>query len=106
MLGYAYLQIKSHEDAVRVYKEIINLYPDTAEYRNSLGIAYMLTERYIRAIDQFQLAIHVEPLKPDYHLNLAKAYQQINHQQKANQALSEYRRLDSETPDIPKLRQE
>ncbi|HIB87932.1 TPA: tetratricopeptide repeat protein [Candidatus Poribacteria bacterium] len=106
MLGYAYLQIKSHEDAAGVYKEIINLYPDVAEYRNSLGIAYMLTERYIRAIDQFQLAIHVEPLKANYHLNLAKAYQQINHQLKADQALSEYRRLDPEASDSPDPRQE
>ena len=66
----------------------------------------MLTERYIRAIDQFQLAIHVEPLKANYHLNLAKAYQQISHQLKADQALSEYRRLDPEASDSPDPRQE
>ena len=51
--GDFYLQHKQYEDAVRIYREIIEREPDFYAVRYSLGVALEALARYAEAVEQF-----------------------------------------------------
>ena len=93
LLGYIYLQTEAYEDALVVYGQLIESHPESAVYRNSLGIVYMMLKKTQRAITQFETAIRLNTTNPQPYRNLANAYRQIGEQAKAEQAFQRYRTL-------------
>ena len=45
LLGYIYLQMEAYVDALEVYGLLVEAYPESAIYRNSLGIVYMMLKK-------------------------------------------------------------
>ena len=93
LLGYIYLQTEAYVDALEVYGHLIESHPESAVYRNSLGIAYMMLKKPQQAITQFETAIRLNTTNPQLYRNLANAYRQIGEQAKAEQAYQRYRSL-------------
>ncbi|MCY3550167.1 MAG: tetratricopeptide repeat protein [Candidatus Poribacteria bacterium] len=93
LLGYIYLQTEAYPEALEVYGHLVEAYPESAIYRNSLGIAYMMLKKPRQAIVQFETAIHFNTTNPQIYRNLANAYRQIGKQEKAEQAYQRYQSL-------------
>ena len=68
-------------------------HPQSAIYRNSLGIVYMMLKKPRQAIAQFETATRLGTTNPQLYRNLANAYRQIGERAKAEQAYRRYRSL-------------
>ena len=93
LLGYIYLQTEAYPEALEVYGSLVEAHPESAIYRNSLGIVYMMQKRPRQAIAQFETATRLGTTNPQLYRNLANAYQQIGERVKAEQAYRRYRSL-------------
>lgn len=93
LLGYIYLQIEAYPEALEVYGGLVEAYPESAIYRNSLGIVYMMLKKPRQAIGQFETATRLGTTNPQLYRNLANAYRQIGERTKAEQAYRRYRSL-------------
>ena len=93
LLGYIYLQTEAYVDALEVYGPLVESHPESAIYRNSLGIVYMMLKKPRQAITQFETAIRLNTTNPQLYRNLANAYRQIGEEAKAKQAYQRYRTL-------------
>ena len=93
LLGYIYLQTEAYPEALEVYGELVEAYPASAVYRNSLGIAYMMEKKPRQAIVQFETAVRFDTTNPQLYRNLANAYRQVGEQEKAERAYERYRSL-------------
>ena len=91
LLGYIYLQTEAYTEAREVYGHLVETRPESAVYRNSLGVVYMMLEKPRQAIVQFETAARLAPNNPQVYRNLAKAYRQIGEQEKAAKAYQRYR---------------
>lgn len=94
LLGYIYLQTEAYPEALEVYGGLVEAHPESAIYRNSLGIVYMMQKRPRQAIAQFETATRLGTTNPQLYRNLANAYRQIGEQAKAEQAYRRYRFLN------------
>ena len=94
LLGYVYLQTEAYPEALEVYGGLVETHPESAIYRNSLGIVYMMQKRPRQAIAQFETATRLGATNPQLYRNLANAYRQIGEQAKAEQAYRRYRFLN------------
>ncbi len=90
LLGYSYLQTEAYMDALEVYGNLVEAYPESAVYRNSLGIVYMMLKKPRQAITQFEAAVRLNTTNPQLYRNLTNAYRQIGEQAKAEQAYQRY----------------
>ena len=93
LLGYIYLQIEAYPEALEVYGGLVEAHPESAIYRNSLGIVYMMLKKPRQAIAQFETATRLGTMNPQLYRNLANAYRQIGEWAKAEQAYRRYRSL-------------
>ena len=93
LLGYIYLQTEAYSEALDVYGPLVESHPESAVYRNSLGIVYMMLKKTRQAITQFETAVRLNTTNPQLYRNLANAYRQIGEQVKAEQASQRYRSL-------------
>ena len=93
MLGYIYLQTEAYPEALEVYGGLVEVHPERAVYRNSLGIVYMMQKKPRQAIAQFETATRLDTTNPQLYRNLANAYRQVGEQVKAEQAYRRYRSL-------------
>ena len=93
LLGYIYLQTEAYPEALEVYGGLVEAYPESAIYRNSLGIVYMMLKKPRQAIGQFETATRLGTTNPQLYRNLANAYRQIGERAKAEQAYRRYRSL-------------
>lgn len=93
LLGYIYLQTEAYPEALEVYGGLVEAYPESAIYRNSLGIVYMMLKKPRQAIGQFETATRLGTTNPQLYRNLANAYRQIGERAKAEQAYRHYRSL-------------
>ena len=91
LLGYSYLQTEVYTEAREVYGHLVETRPESAVYRNSLGVVYMMLEKPRPAIVQFETAARLAPNNPQVYRNLANAYRQIGEQEKAAKAYQRYR---------------
>jgi tetratricopeptide (TPR) repeat protein len=93
LLGYIYLQTEAYLEALEVYGGLVEAHPESAIYRNSLGIVYMMQKRPRQAITQFETATRLGTTNPQLYRNLANAYRQIGERAKAERAYQHYRSL-------------
>ena len=93
LLGYVYLQTEAYPEALDVYGNLVEAHPESAIYRNSLGIVYMMLKKPRQAIGQFETATRLGTTNPQLYRNLANAYRQVGEQAKAEQAYRRYRSL-------------
>ena len=93
LLGYIYLQTEAYSEALEVYGPLVESHPESAIYRNSLGIAYMMLKKPRQAITQFETAVRLNTTNPQLYRNLANAYRQSGEEAKARQAYQRYRTL-------------
>ncbi|MCI8550511.1 MAG: tetratricopeptide repeat protein [Lachnospiraceae bacterium] len=61
----------NYEEAIQIYKELIERNPDNARYHNSLGIALQGMKRYEEALGEKQRAVEMEPENAQYHDSLS-----------------------------------
>lgn len=63
----------SLSEAINNFNTAITENPSGTNYSN-LGLAYLLAQDYVSAIEQFKFAISTSPAKTTFHLNIADSY--------------------------------
>src|SRR5215203_4785562 len=83
-----------YEDAVKSYKQAINLKADYADAHYNLGDAYFQLTQYKKAIEAYKQAIRYRPESARTQNNIGTAYYKLGDRKKAIQAYKEAIRLD------------
>ncbi|HCJ66809.1 MAG TPA: hypothetical protein DHV62_05640, partial [Elusimicrobia bacterium] len=73
ILGAIYFK-KDEAKALNIYQKIVQLYPDSFEGYNNLGVVYEELSRDEQAISSYQRAIQLKPDFADAYFNLAVVY--------------------------------
>ena len=74
------------DKAIEIGEKALAIHPESAEISRNLGIALSKIQEYKRAIQQYERAIEIEPLQPEWvFINLAKIWL---HQRRLDEALA------------------
>jgi len=73
-LGTAYSKSGMHEDAIKAYKQAVDLNPNYTKAHYNLGTAYIKSGMFEDAIVAFQKTISLDPEFAKAHYNLGTAY--------------------------------
>lgn len=82
-------------DALREFTRAVQLRPDYAEARMSLGIAQLAGGNYQQALQNFQAAARLAPTLVAVHLNLGDAYRATKQWQQAKASFEKALQMDS-----------
>src|SRR5262249_50218343 len=85
----------------QLLEKSIQLNPDFAPARASLGRIYASQQRPARAVEQFEAAIRLAPDDKKAHYELAQLYQRTGHPEKASQLLAMVRKLNDQERVLP-----
>ena len=97
-----YQQQGKLEEAIRDYELFLDIYPDAPEVRSNLGAALVATGKYVRAIEEYKLAL-MKKSDPKLHLNLALAYYKTDNFADAIVELEKVRAVDKDSRQVQTL---
>lgn len=85
------LQNQQYDEAVRICKKCLELFPETSEYYFYLGVAYTQQEKYQEALETYQNALNAIPkdnsiLISDFYGQIGDTYFQMKEEEKAFEA--------------------
>jgi Tfp pilus assembly protein PilF len=102
--GEAQLERGETQSAIRTLNEAVTADPNSSLAHTRLGGAYLLSQDYRGAIDQFQQAIGSDSRNAGAFIGLGMAYLHLKQAGPAKAALTEAKRLDpSQRADIDSL---
>ena len=73
------------------------LVPDNPASHYKLALLYAKQDRHIKAINQFKIAIGLDPYNPDYHLHLRDSYKKMGLQQEAERESEIFQNLTNKS---------
>src|SRR5439155_1061907 len=78
-LGLLYFQQQNYAEAVKHLTKAAELGMKEAQLWNVLGIAYSHSNRLAKAVESYKRALKLDPVLAEAHLNLAYAYETLQH---------------------------
>ena len=79
--GNQLISLDQPSQAISVLQSALELRPEAAEIRSTLGLAYSLAGDNTAAIASFNAALELEPSNPIIRFNLANVYEQVDMEQ-------------------------
>ncbi|MFX0210975.1 MAG: tetratricopeptide repeat protein [Candidatus Hodarchaeota archaeon] len=106
LLGQTLLDKKEYNNAIKVYKEILNRFPQSAATQYGLGVAYHANEEWKKALKEYQKALPLfRPEKPPQSLfiNMGRVLKNLNRNKEAIDALYQAKKYGKPTMEISLL---
>lgn len=75
--------IKNYDEAILLYNELITRDYKNHEYLNNLGLCYFQSKNYIKAKENFRLAVLYSEKNATYYTNLSAAFCKLDEDEKA-----------------------
>ena len=95
-LGYALYQKGELEEAIKHYKEALEIKPNFVSARTSLGVVLAKNGQEDEAVEQYRMALEIDPYYGDAHYNLG-VY--LAEKGELAEAITEYRKVLEINPD-------
>ena len=93
-VGYCKIKQGKSEEAIRAYRQALDLKPDSEEIHNKLGDAYYYAGKMTDAIASYDRAVKLRPDSAEAHYNLALANFEIGNEERASEEAVILRKLD------------
>jgi tetratricopeptide (TPR) repeat protein len=87
-LGFAYHNLKRHDDAIEAYRQTLRINPEHGLAWNNLGNAYADLTRYNDAVEAYRQALRINPENAGFWNNLGNVYRALK---RYNDAVNAYR---------------
>jgi adenylate cyclase len=87
--GLLQLHMGRYDQAIRRFKEIIDLYPDYAQVRHFLGLTYLTVGRNDEALGEVERAVSLSDGDPEIMIALGFIYARMGRREEANKVLKE-----------------
>ena len=100
-LGECFLQAGKSEESLKVYKAIVEKYPDDSSARYGMGKAYAARHEYAPAIENLRKACEIFPNFGAAHFALARAYRDSGDADRAREELELYQKDKLGWPPTP-----
>lgn len=71
-------QKQQYEDAIAVFEELQQKFPEDANIINNLGVAYFHHQQIDKAVDCYKMALTIDPSLKDVYINLGFALYSLN----------------------------
>ena len=97
-LGKTHLKLQLYDEAIKAFKQAIQIRADYAEAYNGLGDAYLYSEHYQEAITAYTQAIKLNPDFAEAYNGLGLAYSDIFQPEEALKALQQAIKLQPKSP--------
>ncbi len=98
-VGFAYNNLRQHDQAIQAYREALRIQPEAADAWNNLGVAYNHLKQHGQAIQALREALRIQPEYAMAWNNLGIAYRHLKQHDQAIQALREALRIQPEYAD-------
>ena len=82
-MGNLYVQLGDNDQAIKLFKQVIELDPDNADACNQLGSVYKSVENYAEASAVFKRVLSFNPFQEEAHMALAET-QYLQYRSKFN----------------------
>jgi type IV pilus assembly protein PilF len=82
-LGFVHYKLKEYDQAVKYYKEALDIAPDFPMAYHGLGLTYMAMGKNAEAVTALETAVEKAPKEAPIYMDLGKAYQQSGEYNKA-----------------------
>ncbi len=89
-LGYLYLRMKRHAEAVAQFQRMVQFDPDNANSYDSLGDGYLANGQLDEALDSYRKAVNIDPQFAPSVFNLASCYEKKQMKQEAKEYYKRY----------------
>lgn len=99
-LGLVLSKQKKYDDAVREFRNALEIKPDMAHAYNNLGAVFMETGRYDDAVREFRNALRIKPDNSNIHYNLGIIYNSKGLVEDSIREFKEASRLKPNDPNI------
>jgi len=90
--GDFYVQLEKYDEAIEVYKKLLELYPEDWIGNNSLGILYNNLEEWDKAIERLEVNVKNKVENPYSYENIAWAYRAKGMYEKTEEILRDHLR--------------
>jgi tetratricopeptide (TPR) repeat protein len=91
--GYVLIRICAYDEAMRLYADLVQAWPMEAQYRNSLGVVFLMTGRNDEAAEHFRVAAELDPTNAGPYANLAEALKRAGRTDEYRNAVQRFREL-------------
>ena len=103
-LGEAYMSIQEPEKAIEVFEKARSLDPNDAEMASKIGMAFITTHDYAKAIQYYNNAVKAEPSKLQLRHDLASLYWKLGNYEEAEKELKASLQKKEKTKSSEELR--
>jgi tetratricopeptide (TPR) repeat protein len=97
-LGKTHLKLHLYDEAIRAFKQAVQIKPDYSEAYNGLGDAYLYSGKHQDAITAYTQAIRINPNFAEAYNGLGVAYSETYQPEEAIKALKQAIRLQPNSP--------
>ena len=97
--GMVLLKLNRPLEAVKYLKKAVELSSDISDYHNALAYSLFYLKRFDGAVDEFNKAIHLEPVHVDALTGLCIIYAARGEKEKATEIYHKIKDVDKETSD-------
>lgn len=99
-LGLGYGGSGRHREAVKAFRRVLRITPDSADAYYNLGVAYDNLAMYKEAIEAYREAVRINPYSEKAYCNLGIAYVETGLYEEAIDAYGNAVRLNPDSPDL------
>lgn len=100
-LAKVYLEMEDSQNAIKLYKELLDKQPENFDYVFNLASAYKVARDYKNAIKMYERAIELQPENPDSYYNMGLI---LNNLSKPQEAIKYYKKAVELCPDDTETR--
>lgn len=100
-LAKVYLEMEDSQNAIKLYKELLDKQPENFDYVFNLASAYKVARDYENAIKMYERAIELQPENPDSYYNMGLI---LNNLSKPQEAIKYYKKAVELCPDDTETR--
>lgn len=97
--AYDLLASEAFNDAVAAFREVVELLPEDADAHADLGLAYVLSGRFVEALKAYGKACELAPDEPDFLIGLGHAYQRLGSLENALEQYASYVEANPASPE-------
>jgi Flp pilus assembly protein TadD len=92
-MGLSFMKLGKPDEAIKIYREAIRIYPMNAEFQLALGDIYLAEDEHRKALEAYEAAVRLDPGNAESRYSLGQSYVTAGRFDAAREQFKEVARL-------------